>query len=428
MNFFHIESLPHSLATMNLLVFLLFIAKTMFIAYLAAITGGTIFSIYYRILFQKERNSEYLTFSLAFVRKLINNLLTPFGLGIAPLFAIVFIYIQFSSNPNNSIISSLILTTIMFPIGLIFSKLDYFKLVNNSKLNETSIFSQNILFAYLSLLFLISSIFLFSGADISFINGMGNIGNVGIFGASFSFNGIFSFLSILSLGIAFSIINFDYFELNSINFVNSSNSKIKVIQSHNEIYLVSASAVIITLFLKNILLNYLVFTIDFGIIFILSLIMIIISIYFLKFNKSFLGIKYNTIVYLSFLLFLLSYGGSDSLLFLKSTQNNIAQSVDKYESEFAEIKNTAQKNEVKVNAEDIFFNKCVSCHAYDKNVVGPALNNVVKKYKGKKEDLKNFLLSPVKVDPNFPAMPNQGLKPAEAKAMADYLFQQIGIK
>jgi hypothetical protein len=34
----------------------------------------------------------------------------------------------------------------------------------------------------------------------------------------------------------------------------------------------------------------------------------------------------------------------------------------------------------------------------------------------------------VKVDPNFPPMPNQALKPAEAKAIAEYLFKELGIK
>jgi cytochrome c551/c552 len=365
---------------------------------------------------------------LDFISKLNNNLLTPFGLGIAPLFAIVFIFIQFSSNPNNPIISSLILTTIIFPIALIFNKIDYKQLTKIINLKINNEVNLNSLLNLISLFLFIVVALLFTGADVSFINGMGNIGNVGILGASITFNGIFSFLSIIFLGLAYAILIFLQFEFGKYTSIISSESRENILKINTEIFFFSGAAFIVFVFLKNILLNYYVFTIEFAIVFLISIIFLTLSAYLLKTQKLFLKIKPITLIYLTFLIFLLGYGGSDSLLFLKASENNIALSSEKYESDLAVHKSHSPKEESKVNAEEIFFDKCVSCHSYDKKGVGPALNAVIKKYKGKKDDLKNFLLSPVKVDPNFPPMPNQALKPAEAKAIAEYLFKELGIK
>lgn len=428
MNFFHIESLPHSLPTMHLLVFLLFIAKTLFIAYLGALIGGTILSHYYRTQYNKSFSSDYLNFSVDFLGKLNNNILTPFGLGIAPLFAIVFIYIQFSINPNNSIISALILTTILFPISLIINKFDFKKLSKTSNNHELSNKPLSTFTNLTALVLFVLVAFFFTGADVSFVNGMGNIGKVSIFTATFSFIGIFSFLSIIFLGIAFSIINFLQFDFNKYTFVNTNESIKKIFENNIDLFIFSGISFLVMIFIKNVLLNYILFTPLFAVLFILTVVLMVIAVFLLKNQLTIVNIKPVTSVYLIILVFLLSFGGSDSFLFLKASENNIAMSAEKYESELAEHKTHSSKNEVKINAEELFFDKCVTCHSYDKKGIGPALNKVVVKYKGKKEELKNFLLSPVKVDPNYVAMPNQGLKPAEAKAIAEYLMKELNIK
>ena len=47
---------------------------------------------------------------------------------------------------------------------------------------------------------------------------------------------------------------------------------------------------------------------------------------------------------------------------------------------------------------------------------------------GKKTDLIRFVLNPQKVDPAFPTMPSQGLRPAEADSIASYLMKKVGVK
>ena len=73
---------------------------------------------------------------------------------------------------------------------------------------------------------------------------------------------------------------------------------------------------------------------------------------------------------------------------------------------------------------ELYNNKCNACHQFDQRIVGPPYIDVLPKYAGDREGLKQFILNPVKVDPDYPAMPNQGLKPHEAESAALYLLQR----
>lgn len=81
-----------------------------------------------------------------------------------------------------------------------------------------------------------------------------------------------------------------------------------------------------------------------------------------------------------------------------------------------------------LTGEDIYNGKCSACHLFDQKKVGPAYTSVVRKYAGRKADLVRFILNPVKVDPAFPNMPSQGLKPAEADSIASFLMMKVGVK
>jgi len=70
--------------------------------------------------------------------------------------------------------------------------------------------------------------------------------------------------------------------------------------------------------------------------------------------------------------------------------------------------------------EEVFKNVCSACHRMDERLVGPPLNTVLTKYDP--ESLKAFLGSPTRVNPDYPPMPNPGLTPAQAAAVAKYLL------
>ncbi|OGU59173.1 MAG: hypothetical protein A2X64_07230 [Ignavibacteria bacterium GWF2_33_9] len=408
---------------MNLLVFLLFIANTLFISYLASLIGGTYLSNYFRNLYLKKKKNEYLDFSLNMYEKLNNNILTPFGLGIAPLFSVVFIYIQFSDNPNNSIITSLILTTILFPIGLIIHKLDYKKHSKFLAHNPYSAFKGNSGLSYLSLFFFIVVALIFTGSEVSFYQNFGKAGSANIFSTIFSLNGIISFVLILAISYLFAIINFLKFEFKPKESDNDAYHLTK--DKSSALFLYFGIGVFVLFLVRNFMFNNAIKNEPFWSIFLVALLSLIVSIYYVNGSKNNLQ-KSMKVPYAAFLIFILGFGGSDAMLFRNAADQNIAVISKKYDKEMEEFHIThAAETEVKVDAEGIYFDKCISCHDMDKKLVGPAFKDVVPKFKDNQEALKDFLLNPTKIDPNYPPMPNQGLKPTEAKALAEYLLKQI---
>jgi cytochrome c len=75
--------------------------------------------------------------------------------------------------------------------------------------------------------------------------------------------------------------------------------------------------------------------------------------------------------------------------------------------------------------QDIFNGRCSACHMFDQKKIGPPYNLVIRKYAGRKDALIHFIMNPIKVDPAYPNMPNQGLKPAEADSIATYLMHRV---
>jgi cytochrome c len=80
---------------------------------------------------------------------------------------------------------------------------------------------------------------------------------------------------------------------------------------------------------------------------------------------------------------------------------------------------------VSMSGQEIYDAKCSACHLFDQKKVGPPYKSVLPKYADRKAALIAFVLNPAKVDPAYPNMPNQGLKPAEADSIATWLLSKF---
>ena len=78
-----------------------------------------------------------------------------------------------------------------------------------------------------------------------------------------------------------------------------------------------------------------------------------------------------------------------------------------------------------ISGEDIYKGRCSACHSFEVKVVGPPYKETVPKYNGDEKKLAQFIYNPTKVNPDFPPMPNQGLKMKEAEAVAKYIIEQL---
>jgi cytochrome c len=72
--------------------------------------------------------------------------------------------------------------------------------------------------------------------------------------------------------------------------------------------------------------------------------------------------------------------------------------------------------------------KCTTCHEIEERLVGPPHRAVLPKYKDNLEELVSFLRKPTKKDPDYPPMPSLGLSPNEARAIAQYLLEEVIIE
>jgi cytochrome c551/c552 len=82
----------------------------------------------------------------------------------------------------------------------------------------------------------------------------------------------------------------------------------------------------------------------------------------------------------------------------------------------------SSKESMAGSGEEIFNRACSGCHAFDRRRVGPPLNEVVPGYRGRRGALADFIANPVKMNPDYPAMPDPGLSEAEISAVVDFLL------
>lgn len=75
--------------------------------------------------------------------------------------------------------------------------------------------------------------------------------------------------------------------------------------------------------------------------------------------------------------------------------------------------------------EEIFNEQCTVCHAFDVKIVGPPYLETVPDYRGDVEALKAYIANPEKKRPDYPRMPQLGLREAELDSVATYLIREV---
>lgn len=82
----------------------------------------------------------------------------------------------------------------------------------------------------------------------------------------------------------------------------------------------------------------------------------------------------------------------------------------------------SSKETIAGSGEEIFNRVCSGCHAFDRRRVGPPLNEVISSYRGRRGALAEFIANPVKMNPDYPAMPDPDLSEVEISAVVDFLL------
>lgn len=138
--------------------------------------------------------------------------------------------------------------------------------------------------------------------------------------------------------------------------------------------------------------------------------------------------RYTAYAFFALALGLILLFTGDQMAIGNATRAHAARLAVAYDRDVNDLKARLGIALVVLSGQEIYDAKCSACHLFDQKKVGPPYREVVPKYEGKKAALVSFILNPSKIDPAYPAMPSQGLKPAEADSIATFLLGKYGKK
>jgi len=453
MNIFeHLISPPSSEFT-SVLYFIQIITYLLFIPYTCLLTGGLILSSVYYNKANKKQNSEILKLSRDIINKTIINKTTGFGLGIIPLITTATIFLQFFYTSNTVPASLLIISILLYVTAYILSysykslinikeiinSLEYtkthesniksedsYKLRENIEIFKYDISKKISLYGKLAIFFLLLSVFFLFGSVTIYSNPI-------LLQKSDTIFAIFADISVWLKLIYFVILAFSltsvtlifqfftkHFQKNSaINILQFTNGKLKTFLTTAIISTISLPIIVVFNFLilpdSSLIPSVFIFT---GISFISTLVTVILLYAIIRTPK----LKYSVSALIFIYLIIFSGIMKDELAFKSSIKEQIAvvnlKAEEIYKEKFPKTTSVTE-----VNGEEIYKSRCAACHKFDVKLVGPPYKETLPKYNNDIKKLSQYIYNPVKVNPEYPPMPNQGLKMNEAEAVAKYIIE-----
>ena len=436
--------LPQSEEHLILLKYLLVLTFIIFVPYLSLLIGSTIYSLYFNYKQKKNHDAIHKRLSTVLIDVVTYRKGFPIALGFIPLTSAAFLYAQLLHTSGLNVGGYLLLTLVLFLISVFFLYVykysvhidDLFSIIDTESLNKSDINTREKYYEYktrafkiynfsgiagLTLLIVAAYIFI---ASIDMAFNTSKWGDVSILERFFSWSTIFYFgyfilssLAITSAGLLF------YYFRPVPEEINESEEYLEFVKkfgiSTGLMFTISLPVFVIfnIITLPDASLSGLVFA---SAIIALFLLLILANLFYLMIKDN--RVKFvNTIIVLFVFVFLFIII-RDQSAFSSASGEQMANMAAEFENYEVALKEKMGVSASSISGSDIFGGRCIACHAFDHKVVGPAYNDVLPKYEDNLEGLAAFILNPKKVNPDFPPMPAQGLKPAEAKAVAEYIM------
>lgn len=441
MDFLEQFVIPQSSEHIQLLHYLAMLIFFLFIPFISMVFGGTFISLYYRSKGVRENNSSYLNFAKEVIEIATVNKGMGVILGIVPLLTSVLIYAQLLHLGNTIAVSYLFVSFLLVIIALIFiytyrysttfnsifNSIKDVKIENSNVVNDLNKFgnSSKHLSAgtgyYGLVILLLSSWFFIAGVTVATFPKEWASGSV--FSVMFSWAVISRFLFFITLAFTFTggtiLFRYFYWEGGRTNLSTEYGGFIR----RSSIYLTLYAGVILPALLV-VTLSTLPDGAVSGTIFLYSTIAFLLM--FLSYHLLYSMIRnadtnHTGLLYLVLIMIIMSMVIKDQLAVDNSTKLQTIILSTKYDEMMAQLSGEANKVP-ELNGEEIFQVRCSACHAFDHKIVGPPYNETLPKYEGKLNQLVAFILNPQPNNPGYPPMPNPGLAPNEAQAVAKYIL------
>jgi cytochrome c len=445
MDFLKDLALPQSLSHISLMHFVLVMVLLILMPYLGMLTGGSILSFYFNFKSRKRTDNFYSKIAKDLIELPFRNLYVPVVIGIIPFFASVLIYAQLLQGTKSISVGLMFFAWLVFIAAVVLLYIYKFKLNlklllenieierNLSSIDELKRFSEDNFNSYSKIglwgiILLLFSMFILSAGIFNSLDPKTWADTTTIFHIFIQFKVWIRFVHLLTLFFTISGATALYFFHLGNEGISNDDSRGFTIKYFLNFTLVFALLQPIMIFLDIMILpkgslSIAVFTLA-----VLSILIVFLVAHFCyvmikeSHTKFAAALFYLMIVAICFLMVKEAY----TLKNATSEQSVIlAANFKKYEDE---LKSKLGINLIVLSGEDIFIGKCSACHKFEVNFTGPAFDTVLPKYVDKKNELVKFILSPSKVDPAYPPMPAQGLKPSEAEAITDYLLSTFNSK
>lgn len=453
MDFLNNLVIPATTQHLNLLKVILVLSMLIFLPFFGMLFGGTAFSVIFNSYGRKNKNKLFIRFAKDIIDKLAINRFVGVGLGVIPLLAITFCYAQLMFEVKVITVSLLFVASLFMAIAVnfIYSYQNTFQIellietfkgitgLNKHELDtkipedisdyEFDLMNTNSnsgLYAFV--LLLITAFFFAGGTSIALFSDryqdFQNIAQMFLSGATL-FN--FLFIIVLSITVTGSAILFFFFSWQGGLYDMDAQYSNFVKKIGGNIAFTGAAILPVVLFLSfivvpNVALSGSVFIYT-GLAFISILLLC---------NFLYAVIKNSDMKYISaaFYLMILSF----AFIIMKNQSAFATASNKHFEAiniravELEKEKKGKTINTAGVNGEEIYTRICSACHKFDVKLVGPPYAQTVPTFNGDVKKLSAWIQNPTKVFPDYPPMPNPGLKPKEADAVAQFLIEKVSGK
>ncbi len=445
--------IPPSQNHVMLVKYILTISFLLFIPYLGMVIGSTFLSVYFNGNARKRNNPLLARFAKDVIEKLLFTKYAEFALGIIPMLSITFGYAQLLFEAKTITMSIMALSVLIVTTGLVTiyryrstfqveSILQSYKSISNIETisgenksveeiqnYEEKLMSSNSRLGKIGLWTILTGAYIFVGSTALASNppDWENVNN--ILQVIFSWNTIFSFMYLLAAAgvVTGGGILFFFFKWQGgIEDVDEQyGAFVKAIASR-----LTLSSVICLPFFMFIKFLYLPSTAQSQSLFvymIITLILVIILCNLIYSMTRYSEYKYVTVIFiLIYAVFTLGIL-DDQVAFGSAITDQTKDIIAKSEEMEKEVKSKTI-NVTDIDPDAIFNAKCIACHRFDVKLVGPPYQQTVPTYNGDVNKLAEFIFNPVKRYPDYPPMPNQGLKKKEALAMAKWLIGKVSGK
>jgi len=438
--------LPQSAEHIELLHYMLILILTLFVPFISIIFGGTFASIHYGKKFRKTNILYYKKFSKDVIEYVTVNNSVGVILGIVPLIAAILIFAQLLHTSQIQTVSFLAFSLVLIIIALfMIYTYRYSMMLSNvfDSVNSNSISDKDAEEDYIKIKAKSSYLSLTYGKSGLVILFVGIWFYVAAITSAASFNswnfpGFITALAapkvllnlLIFIAFAFTLTNAAilfihlYWNESERNVDTAYTKFVKDIASKAGL----KASILLPILIAINLFSFPETNLS-GSIFVyavISILLIFLAYHFFYMIQIKSDYRFGALIFFVLILATVAFIVKDQKAMTNATEKHSLVLSTEYDKILAELK--GEGTVAVLSGKELYDVRCASCHKFDQKLVGPAHFDVLPKYVGKEAQLVAFIRNPVKVDPAYPPMPNPGLKPQEADAVAKYLLEEYAAK